>query len=202
MSDQTHTAAGGTLSLERLLFFSDAVFAIAITLLVIELKAPELPPHSSTQAYVDALVALSPNFFAFFLSFLVIGRFWVGHHQLFERAKGFSHRLYWPNLLLLMAIAFMPFVTAMLGANLGAFLPTLLYNGMLLVIGLLNCLLIHRLERLELLAPAPAHHTRGAPAVVFAAAVCIALTFVAPQFSQMGMLTMPLWIRLGRKKRA
>lgn len=187
--------------LERTIFFSDAVFAIAITLLVIEIHVPHLPHGASPKAFGEALVELWPSFFAFALSFLVIGRFWIGHHNAFGQLDHYDPRLLWPNLLFLMAIAFMPFATAFLGANLGGLVPALFYNGMLIVTGLLNLLLTRTVVRaLRENAEVPEDKIRDLsarpPSLILAAAVSVALAFVAPMFSQAGLLTMPLWRRL------
>ncbi|MEY2942040.1 MAG: hypothetical protein RLY97_54 [Pseudomonadota bacterium] len=192
-NDQSHTSAGGALSLERMLFFSDAVFAIAITLLVLELHVPDLPLGSTEHDFWLALGHLWPKFFAFILSFLVIGRFWMSHHQLFERVHHFDLRLVWPNMMLLMAIAFTPFATAFLGTNLGYFVPAQFYNLTLLVTGLLSWRLLWRVEHLGLAATGNSFQKFGAPAVVLGALLCLALAYVFVPFSQMGMLTVPLW---------
>jgi len=99
--------------LERLIFFSDAVFAIAITLLVIEVRVPDLP-HASDAVLGQALLDLVPKYIGFLSSFFVIGRFWMSHHQLFGMLKEADSGLIWHNMFLLMAIAFMPFPTAVL----------------------------------------------------------------------------------------
>src|SRR5437868_654279 len=113
----------GDLALDRLVFFSDAVFAIAITLLVLEIRIPHLPRGVTIAEAWREFWTLWPSFFAFALSFFVIGRFWMGHHERFRPLRHFDDRLMWPNLLYLMTIAFMPFSTAFLGSNLGRFVP-------------------------------------------------------------------------------
>jgi len=99
--------------LERLIFFSDAVFAIAITLLVIEVRVPDLS-HPDDAMLGQALLDLMPKYIGFLSSFFVIGRFWMSHHQLFGMLKAADGGLIWTNMFLLMAIAFMPFPTAVL----------------------------------------------------------------------------------------
>ena len=96
--------------LERMLFFSDAVFAIAITLLIIEVHVPEIPAGSPPGPYLHALVELIPGFFGYFLSFFVIARFWITHHSAFAHAPPFDANLLWPNIHLLVTIAFMPYM--------------------------------------------------------------------------------------------
>jgi uncharacterized membrane protein len=116
-----------TLDVERLVFFSDAVIAIAITLLVIDLRVPET--LGSDAALRDALVQLLPSLLSFFLSFGVIALWWMGHHRLLrdvERAPGSMVGL---NFVLLGSIAFLPFASGVLGHH--GDLPTavILYAG-------------------------------------------------------------------------
>ena len=132
--------------LERLTFFSDAVFAIAITLLVIEIHVPRLGV-ADDQAYLAALHELMPSFMGFILSFLVIGALWAAHHRVFGLLADYDSGLVMPNLLLLMVIAFMPFATALMSANPLARVPELFYAGTLLTAGLLQRWLFGRALR-------------------------------------------------------
>jgi uncharacterized membrane protein len=98
--------------LERLILFSDAVFAIAITLLIIEIKTPVLSERS-TSALLDALAEKFSEFFGFLLSFTVIGTFWISHHRLFGFITGYTHRLLLLNLFMLFWIVFLPFTSGL-----------------------------------------------------------------------------------------
>jgi uncharacterized membrane protein len=124
-----------TKQLERLTFFSDAVFAIAITLLVIEIHVPQVAQRSD-QAYLHGLWELVPHIFGFALSFLVIGALWASHHRVFGMLRGHESDLVWPNLLLLLCVAFMPFATAFMAENPAARVPAMFYAGSLLLAGL------------------------------------------------------------------
>lgn len=103
-------------ALERLVLFSDAVFAIVITLLVIELDPMELGPAASAQEWVREPVALVPSSGAVLLSFMVIAAFWMNHHALFPMVRRCDARLLWPNLLLLI-VAFSPVSTSLLSTG-------------------------------------------------------------------------------------
>jgi uncharacterized membrane protein len=179
----------GDLSLDRLVFFSDAVFAIAITLLVLDIHIPQFPRTISIADSWRTFADLAPSFFAFALSFLVIGRFWMGHHERFRSLRHFHARLMWPNLIYLMAIAFMPFATAFLGQNLGHFVPELVYNLSMLVLAVVAFWLASVVRAFG------GDNTRPYDGIdlILAALVCVALSFVVPILSQWGMMTIPLW---------
>ena len=85
------------LSFERIVFFSDAVFAIVITLLVLEIKVPHLEKFSE-QAVNASLIHLIPKFIGFLASFLIIGVMWFEHHRIFRYIKDFDAGLIWRNL--------------------------------------------------------------------------------------------------------
>jgi uncharacterized membrane protein len=105
----------GSEEFSRVLTFSDGVFAIAMTLLVVGITVPVLQQDDSVNELADALNDLVGNIVSFVISFLVIGRYWMAHHQFFARLKAVDFRLIWINLIYLMFIAFLPFPTALLG---------------------------------------------------------------------------------------
>lgn len=115
------------------MFFSDAVFAIAITLLVIEIKVPHLHTSDPAEAWAG-LYGILPSLFGYVLSFLVIGRFWIGHHTALQAMEHHTSKLIWPNIFLLMSVAFMPFATAFMAENLLNSGPTAFYNVALLLL--------------------------------------------------------------------
>jgi uncharacterized membrane protein len=100
---------------ERLAFFSDAVFAIAMTLLVVELERPQVPEDASARALRDALLDRWPDVLSYAVSFLVVGLYWAGHHRLLRWVARADRRLVWGNLLVLLGVAFVPYPTAVLG---------------------------------------------------------------------------------------
>jgi uncharacterized membrane protein len=189
--DSKHGDTSGDLALDRLVFFSDAVFAIAVTLLVLDIHVPNLPRAVSIGDSWNAFAELTPSFFAFVLSFLVIGRFWMGHHERFRSVRRFDARLMWPNMIYLLAIAYMPFATAFLGQNLGHFVPELVYNLSMLVLAVVAYWLAWVARKVG------GDDSRPYDGVdlILASLVCIALTFWRPLLSQWGMLTIPLWTR-------
>lgn len=97
--------------LERLILFTDAVFAIAITLLVIELKVPELE-HRTEHEALNGFLRLMPKLIGFFISFFIIAIYWVAHHRIFRFVRHLDTRLIWLNMVFLLCIVLMPFTTA------------------------------------------------------------------------------------------
>jgi uncharacterized membrane protein len=96
----------------RILALSDGVFAIAMTLLVLEFVLPR-PGTGGDLGRI--LLRQWPKGFAYLLSFAIIGRFWAAHHQGFRHIARFNGRLVWLNLLLLFFVAFLPYPTEVLG---------------------------------------------------------------------------------------
>lgn len=99
----------------RVVAFSDGLFAIAMTLLVIGITVPALSDGESISELADDLGELQSNVISFFISFAVIGRYWVAHHQFFSQLRVVDNGLIGINLVYLGFIAFLPFPTALLG---------------------------------------------------------------------------------------
>jgi uncharacterized membrane protein len=99
----------------RTLTFTDGLFAIAMTLLVVDLAVPVLHHDSSVHELADKLGNDSEKFVSFFISFAVIGRYWIAHHTYFSSLARLDRALIGLNLVYLAFIAFLPFPTALLG---------------------------------------------------------------------------------------
>jgi uncharacterized membrane protein len=132
VGDGAETAA----STERLMLFSDAVIAIAITLLVLDIKLPELPQPISNAALATALLSIEPKLTAYIVSFLVVGLFWYGHLLRFRFIRRSDGRLICLNLLFLMTIGFVPFASAVLSDAKNA-VAYVLYDGTMMLVALL-----------------------------------------------------------------
>lgn len=97
--------------MERIVYFSDAVFAIAITLLVLQIRVPAgLSPTELTAA----LIEIWPKYLSYLISFTVIGSFWRAHHRIFRHIRAYDVRLIYLNLLFLMCVAFLPFSASLI----------------------------------------------------------------------------------------
>jgi uncharacterized membrane protein len=126
-----------SLGLERLVFFSDAVFAIAITILVLDIRLPAGEEALTNAQLAAQLLGIWQKYLAYIISFLVIGSFWTSHHRKFRYIQRYDSNLLLLNLLWLMAIAFIPFPTSVLSeyANRTA---TVFYALTMIVCGLMS----------------------------------------------------------------
>ena len=115
--------------LERMILFSDAVFAIVITLMAIEIHLPELPNHGryTESTFIDALKYIYPTIFAYALSFFFIGTMWYKHLQMFSLLKDYNKDLIIRNLIFLFFIGLFPFGASLITSKLNFLLPAFLY---------------------------------------------------------------------------
>ncbi|HEX6456490.1 MAG TPA: TMEM175 family protein [Solirubrobacterales bacterium] len=143
------------MSTNRMEAFSDGVFAIAITLLVLEIKIPELD-HGESLGH--ALAAQWPSYAAFVVSFLTIGIIWINHHAMVRRLRRADHSILIWNLMLLMSVSILPFTTALMADYLkesdGESLAAAVYSGSFLLMGLVFAgmnrhILLERVDFLE-----------------------------------------------------
>jgi uncharacterized membrane protein len=124
-------------SLERIGALSDGLFAIAMTLIVLEIQVPALPHGSSDQALATALLALGPRFVTYLLSFLTLGIFWNGQQTQLSYIDRGNRDLAWLELVFLAVIALFPFTTSLLAENIDLRLALALYWLNIFVSGVL-----------------------------------------------------------------
>jgi uncharacterized membrane protein len=117
----SNQARGG---LERIISFSDAVMAIAITLLIIEMIIPTV----NTELLISELISLIPKFFSHLISFFIIGSYWISHHRMFTYISRYDNGLLWFNLLFLFFVSFLPFPSALLGEYTSVPLIIIIYS--------------------------------------------------------------------------
>ncbi len=169
---------------DRVVAFSDGVFAIAITLLVLSIRVPKV----SDRDLGDALEHLLPQLFTYALSFLVIGMYWMAHHRTFRSLIRVDRTLLWINLVLLGFVALLPFPTEILGEYGNTTLGTVVYAASLTAVGFVSVLLWWYINHAGLNGPiSPALVRLGAlraaiPPAVFAASVPIA--FLSPDLAK------------------
>jgi len=129
--------------IERMILFTDAVFAIAITLLVIEIKAPEIHKEFTHQQITNQLLSLIPKFIGFIVSFFVIAIYWRSHHRLFSFLKNYDDKLILLNFLFLFTIILMPFSSAYYSENTNYNLPFYFYCVNVAATGFANYLMLN-----------------------------------------------------------
>ncbi len=128
----------------RIVAFSDGVFAIAITLLVLNLGIGE---NLHGESVAEAIWGQRDNLLAYAISFAVIGRFWVVHHRLFGEVTGFDGRLMELNIAYLGALVLIPFSTQVLGDHGGTTAADVLYAGNLALVSLLSWVMAYDAQR-------------------------------------------------------
>jgi len=105
----------GELRLNRIEAFSDGVFAIIVTLLVLDLKVPALHNPGSVSELTHHLLELLPKLLSWLISFIIVCKFWLNHHHILGLARHADYGMVWLNSIFLMFQSFIPFPTAMMG---------------------------------------------------------------------------------------
>ena len=139
--------ARGSEEFVRVLGFSDGLFAIAMTLLVVSVSVPVLKDGNSVDELIHALNDRSAEIVSFFISFVVIGRYWVAHHRFFALIGAFDYGLIAVNLVYLAFIAFLPFPTALLGNYFDNPLSVIVYAVNIAIVSSLEVLLFRQAFR-------------------------------------------------------
>jgi uncharacterized membrane protein len=117
------------LSPHRIAALADGIFAVAMTILVLELHVPELGKNASEAELVTALGALVPKILSYASGFVILGTLWIGHHYQFHYIRRSSRALLWINLSFLLVISSLPFFVALVGTYGAMRLPCVLYGS-------------------------------------------------------------------------
>lgn len=205
---QTEEAArdGSTAEIaERVVFFSDAVVAIAITLLALDLPLPHTTDATTNGQMLHALGAEWPAFLAFFISFYVIGNHWSGHRRIFKFAERVNARVNALNMLWLLMMVLTPFATRLLASNGGFGIRFTLYAVVQVIAVACQVQASRELRRSGLLrgdAPAAALRHDNMTNVVFISSflVSIPISF-ATHWAFAVWAAIPLTIRVWRAYR-
>ncbi len=189
----------------RVLAFSDGLFAIAMTLLIVAVTVPHISHDDNIHELADALNDLTPAFISFFISFAVIGRYWLAHHQFVSLLGAMDQGFIALNLLYLAFIAFLPFPTALLGEYFSNPLSIVMYAVNVGIVSGLEVVLFRHAYRHDLLQrqPTPEVYRFGVIASlspVFFFAISIPIAFVSTTLAvAVWFLTAPLGAMLGRR---
>jgi uncharacterized membrane protein len=181
----------------RIESLSDAIFGIVMTILVIEIPVPEIA-HPTGLDIPRALLRLWPRFLGYFLSFVVLGVYWVAQHEQFHFIKRADQALLWMTMLFLMLVASVPFSTTLIGRYLDQQAVVALYGTHLLAIGLVHHATWHhatrsqRLVDLEVDPEDVRSHLRRSlvPPVIYLAA--IGLSFLSTVLSVVAYALVPV----------
>ena len=178
--------------IDRIVFFSDAVFAIAITLLALDIKLPDGVDLNSNSSLTHALSSMFPQILAFVLSFLIIGIFWSSHVRKYHALISYNSTFVMLNLILLMLIAFMPFPTSLISSS-PTRISVTLYASTLALIGTLSAAtwVYAATNKLVDKTYAKQHYVReirGPMIVALVFLISIALTFINPSFAMWSWL--------------
>ena len=174
---------GNEIEFSRIVAFSDGVFAIAITLLVLNLS---IPGHLASDEIAEALWDQRENFFAYALSFAVIGRFWLVHHRFFSEVKAFDGRLIVLNMFYLGWIVLIPFTSEVLGEYGGKAAAVVLYAANLTGVVLTGMWMAADARRAGLVETSADAHREQRYRSLFIAIVflvSIPVAFVAPNIA-------------------
>ena len=125
-------------SKHRVEALTDGIFAVAMTLLVIELKLPDPHVITSQDQLTDALVRLTPKAVSWVLSFLILAVFWISHHRLFHYVRHVDSGLLWRNIVQLAFVSLMPFSAGLIGEFARAPVAQVIYNVNMVMLGLLG----------------------------------------------------------------
>jgi TMEM175 potassium channel family protein len=211
MHQARHDISRQEFQMERFIMFSDGVFAICITLLVIEIKVPDKNEYHifNDIGLWEYLAHRALIFLGFFISFGVIGHYWTVHHRIFGYGKAYTSGLLWLNLGFLFSVVLLPFSSGILaefGADPKMYLPYGIYVGNMCFTGFMNCwlwlyvsnprrnLLTHKISAARIRLGL--YRSLIVPSVFL---VSFLLSFFFPVFSRFLPISIPIVLHWGMK---
>ncbi len=196
------------LTTRRITSLADAIFAFAMTLLVLNLEIPSPSQGQTASAIFNLLVSLWPRFFDYALSFILLAAFWIIHHRQFHFIKRADSVLLWINIFILMFVVFIPFSTSLVTTHGSLWSAEALFELNLLIVGLLfflnwfyaakNKRLVDHSIRTQMIDI----YERKSLVIPVISLFAIGIAFIAPAWSTVPYLFLPFifsWI-VGSKK--
>lgn len=177
---------------ERLIALTDAVLAIIMTILILELEKPETP---SLQAFWE----LRNNFFAYFLSFFWLGSLWMALNTLWEKVERISSEVIWANLYLLFFVSFMPYATGLVSSHFENYTAQLFYGSVVIVSTIMN-LYLHKVldkpnqDQVELLKETAAYRKLLIPDILIKCVGFILALIIYPPIMMYSVLAAAAYI--------
>ena len=186
------------LAKSRIEALADGIFAVAMTLLVLDIKMPETITYESDSALWTRLVSLEHAFASYAVSFIMLAVYWIVHHFQFHFIQRTDRGLLWINFYLLLCVTLLPFTTDLVGDNVHLRLPALLYGVNLLLLGAAFIAQIEYLRRHTHLAAPELTPRAGrllrhyAWLMTLVPIMSMAMTFYSPRLALYLYLTLPL----------
>jgi uncharacterized membrane protein len=188
----------------RIEALTDGIYAVAMTILVLELKFDHGATFATAADFHSALLHLFPKFFAWIISFSILATFWISHHRAFHFVKTVDVKLLWINLWGLIFASFLPFASSMVGEHTRFFTAQAMYAVTMAGMALVAIVQITYLERHPELCnpPVPHYVANGARfrcfSIVAVAILAIVISAWQPLFGTAAFILMAVMGRIGR----
>lgn len=209
----TETELKKEFELERMILFSDAVFAIAITLLVIEIKFPEVEKGASSAEILHQFRPVIIRFGAFILTFFFTGLMWARHLRIFKYLKAYNNGLIFRNLVMLFFIVCFPFSASGITEHIrpGFFVPLYIYMFNLSFVSISNfvvCLYIFKTKTQQLTNPGYEVEKKymlmqsrfSAIMITATTTFMIVMSFFVPKYTLIGFYILPVMAGIARRR--
>ncbi len=200
-----HPSPARAMSKHRIEALTDGVYAIAITLLVLDLRVPHNIEVSTEHELLMALAQLIPNFIAWLISFFVLAIFWFAHNRLFQWLKATDGLLIWLMIVSLLFVCFLPFASSLTGQFAGMFAAQAVYAATMVGMALASMAIVHHLWRHPELChePMPRGHYIAAMfrsvGIILSAATALTIAFYQPIFATFAFMLMIIFTAISRR---